>query len=158
MQTRIATFSDISQISKLLNSLFVQEIEFVPNKEKQENGLKMIIENPTLGHILVIEKSNKIIATINLLYTISTALGAKVAILEDMIVSSKFQKKGIGSKLLQDAINFAKQQKCQRITLLTDKNNILAHTFYTKNGFKYSEMIPFRYDMSTLIHTQNTIL
>ena len=104
----------------------------------------MIIDNPTLGHVLVIEKSNQIIATINLLYTISTALGAKVVILEDMIVSSKLQKNGIGSKLLQDAISFAKQQECQRITLLTDKNNTLAHTFYTKNGFKYSTMIPFR--------------
>ncbi len=144
MQTRIATFSDISQISELLNSLFSQEIEFIPNKEKQEDGLKMIINNPILGHILVIEKSNKIIATINLLYTISTALGAKVVILEDMIVSSKFQKEGIGSKLLQDAINFAIQQQCQRITLLTDKSNALAHKFYIKNGFECSTMIPFR--------------
>ena len=144
MKTRIATISDILQISELLDSLFSQEIEFIPNKEKQENGLKMIINNPTLGHILVIERSTEIIATINLLYTISTALGAKVSILEDMIVSEKFQKEGIGSKLLQDAINFARQQKCQRITLLTDKSNTLAHKFYAKNGFKCSTMIPFR--------------
>ena len=148
MKTRIATVSDISQISELLDSLFAQEIEFIPNKEKQENGLKMIINNPTLGHILVIEKSNKIIATINLLYTISTALGAKVAILEDMIVSSKFQKEGIGSKLLQNAINFAKQQQCQRITLLTDESNTIAHEFYTKNGFKCSTMIPYRLSLN----------
>ena len=150
MKTRIATVSDISQISELLDSLFSQEIEFIPNKEKQENGLKMIIDNPTLGHVLVMEKSNKIIATINLLYTISTALGAKVVILEDMIVSSKFQKEGIGSKLLQNAIDFAKQQQCQRITLLTDKSNTIAHEFYAKNGFKCSTMIPFRLSLNTI--------
>jgi len=148
LKTRIATVSDIAQISKLLNSLFAQEIEFVPNEKKQENGLRLIINNPSLGHILVIEKSNQIIATINLLYTISTALGAKVAILEDMIVLNNYQKKGIGSKLLQDAINFAREQHCQRITLLTDKSNTVAHKFYAKNGFSCSTMIPFRLSLN----------
>jgi N-acetylglutamate synthase-like GNAT family acetyltransferase len=144
MKTRVATQKDISQITELLNILFSQEVEFVPNKEKQERGLKMIIENPSIGTILVAEQSNKIVASINILYSISTVLGAKVAVIEDMIVDPSMQKDGIGSKLIQFALSFAKEQSCERVTLLTDKNNTLAHKFYSKNGFSQSTMIPFR--------------
>lgn len=144
MKIRVATLEDIPQISDLLILLFSQELEFVPNRRKQEDGLKMIINNPTLGNILVVEESNKIIATVNLLYSVSTALGAKVAILEDMIVKSTIQKSGIGSLLIKYAIKFAKEKGCKRITLLTDKDNLPAHNFYLKNGFSQSSMIAFR--------------
>lgn len=144
MKIRLATLEDIPQISDLLMLLFSQESEFIPNEKNQEKGLKTIINNPTVGNILVIEKSNEIIATINLLYSVSTALGAKVAILEDMIVKSTMQKSGVGSLLIKHAIEFAKEQGCKRITLLTDKDNLQAHNFYLKNGFTQSDMIPFR--------------
>ncbi len=144
MQIRCAKIEDIPQICELLNVLFSQEVEFISDKNKQENGLKMIIDNPILGDILIVSKDDKIVAMLNLLYTISTALGAKVAILEDMIVTKEVRKDGVGSKLLKYAIEFAKNKECQRITLLTDNNNLVAHNFYKKNGFTSSTMIPFR--------------
>ena len=81
---------------------------------------------------------------VNLLYTISTALGGKVAILEDMIVDPEYQHKGVGSKLIQYAIDYSKEIDCKRITLLSDKENLLAHEFYKKSGFGHSSMVVFR--------------
>lgn len=81
---------------------------------------------------------------VNLLFTISTALGGRVAILEDMVVRPGYRSCGAGSKLLQAAMDFAKSAGCHRITLLTDRANESAQRFYKRHGFTLSEMVPLR--------------
>jgi ribosomal protein S18 acetylase RimI-like enzyme len=81
---------------------------------------------------------------INLLYTVSTALGARVAILDDMVVLPQFTGLGAGSKLLQAPIAHARASGCKRITLLTDGDNEAAQKFYSNHGFTASRMVPFR--------------
>ena len=144
MIIRFATKNDIFSLSELLSELFSQELEFTVNKKLQEKGLLTILENENIGNILIVSINEKIVAMVNILYTISTALGTKVAILEDMIVSKNFQNQNIGSELLKYAIEVAKNKGCKRITLLTDNDNSHAHKFYKKSGFQKSNMIPFR--------------
>jgi len=79
-----------------------------------------------------------------LLYTMSTALGGRVAILEDMVVHPKHRNKGYGSLLLKAAITLAEQNNCLRITLLTDLKNNSAIKFYRQQGFVQSAMTPMR--------------
>jgi GNAT superfamily N-acetyltransferase len=139
-----AILSDIPELNELLEILFNQEAEFEANSKAQQNALTKIILNPNIGIVLVAREDEKIIAMVNLLFTESTALGSKVAILEDMIVTPKSRSKGIGSELIDYAINEAKEEGCKRITLLTDIDNARAHTFYQKKGFVKSKMIPYR--------------
>jgi GNAT superfamily N-acetyltransferase len=141
---RFATRNDIFALSKLLNELFSFEKEFIVNKKLQEKGLQKILENENIGDVLLVSFDDEVVAMVILLYTISTALGAKVAILEDMIVNKNFQNQNIGSKLLKYAIEVAKNKGCKRITLLTDNDNSNAHKFYKKSDFEKSNMIPFR--------------
>ena len=144
MTIRFATKNDIFALSELLSELFSQELEFSVNKKLQEKGLIAILENENIGNILIVSINEEIVAMVNILYTISTALGTKVAILEDMIVSKNFQNQNIGSELLKYAIEVAKNKGCKRITLLTDNDNSNAHKFYKKSGFQKLNMIPFR--------------
>ncbi|MFA7351481.1 MAG: hypothetical protein WC009_12035 [Methylotenera sp.] len=68
--------------------LFTQEADFKPDRVEQSRGLASIINNPEAGLILVARHhGGKIVAMVNLLYTVSTALGDCVALLEDMAVS-----------------------------------------------------------------------
>ncbi|MEY4503759.1 MAG: hypothetical protein RL154_51 [Pseudomonadota bacterium] len=146
MTIRLATIDDIPDLSELLNILFSQEVEFIPDEIVEQNGLKKIINNPELGFILVAEMNSKICAMVNILYTVSTALGTRVALLEDMITT--VQGIGIGSILIQEAIKIAKQNGCTRVTLLTDNNNFKAIKFYEKNGFIKSSMLPMRLSLT----------
>lgn len=141
---RIAQLGDISELVGLLNELFSTESEFKPNNELQKKGLLSIIENPEKGIILVKCIDKKIIGMVSILYSISTALGGKVGILEDMIISEKYRAMGNGGELLETAIKFAKENDCLRLTLLTDLNNYLAIRFYKHFGFFKSQMIPMR--------------
>lgn len=141
---RIAQLGDISELVGLLNELFSMESEFKPNNELQKKGLLSIIENPEKGTILVKCIDKKIIGMVSILYSISTALGGKVGILEDMIISEKYRAMGNGGELLETAIKFAKENDCLRLTLLTDLNNNSAIRFYKHFGFFKSQMIPMR--------------
>lgn len=139
-----ASLNEVTQCCELLNQLFSQDLEFVPDNEKQTAGLTQIIDSPNIGEILVLKKDNKVIGMVSLLYSISTALGSKVAILEDMIIDKEHRASGYGSMLLEKAIAFAKERGCLRITLLTDYNNDVAIHFYKKYGFEKSQMIVMR--------------
>jgi len=143
-EIRLANTGDLPELVGLLNELFTQDIEFEPDYVIQEKGLQMIIDNNEVGEILVLKVDNKIIGMVSLLYSISTALGGRVATLEDMIISKEYRKRGFGKELLAEAIRFSKQQGCLRLTLLTDFDNDVAIEFYKCFGFNKSAMIPMR--------------
>lgn len=141
----IATEDDISALSELLSILFSQEAEFQADTITQRHGLSAIISNPALGKILLARRNKQAVGMVSLLFSVSTALGGKVAWLEDMVVHPDWRKRGIGSQLLQQAINHCRIQGYKRITLLTDGDNLAAQHFYLKHGFSGSAMIPMRY-------------
>lgn len=136
--------SDIAEMAHLLQYLFEQEADFTPQIEIQENGLKMILDHPESGQLFVAYQQGKIIGMVNILFSISTAVGGKVATLEDMVVNPAYRNQGIGSALLNYATDYAFKNDCLRLTLLTDLDNEKAHGFYFKKGFKMSAMVPFR--------------
>lgn len=144
MEIAIAEINDIPKLCALLKYLFAQEVEFKANDKLQAQGLASIISDSEIGNIIVAREANDIIGMVNLLYTVSTALGGRVAILEDMVVNPAVRSKGIGSELLLYSVELAQQKGCQRITLLTDFDNENAHRFYQKHGFDRSSMTVFR--------------
>ena len=143
-----ATIEDLPQLAELLMDLFEMEGDFEANYEKQEKGLRMIIEHPNRGRILVLRNSNKIIGMVNMLFTISTAEGGLALILEDFIIHPMNRGMGYGKQLLNEVKKFAKEKDFIRITLLTDKISEESQKFFKKQDFKFSQMIPMRMYLS----------
>ena len=139
-----ATLEDLPQLTDLLFDLFTQEADFVPNRAKQMRGLRLILEQPNRGRIFVLRSNGTILGMINLLFTISTAEGGFVIMLEDVIVHRDYRGKGFGDKLLMHAIEYAKKKDFVRITLLTDRLNDQGQRFFKAHGFIESKMIPLR--------------
>jgi GNAT superfamily N-acetyltransferase len=139
-----ATEADLDELSEMLGGLFAQEGDFRPDKERQLRGLRLVFEQPSRGRVFVLRRNGAIVGMINLLFTISTAEGGFVILLEDLVVHQQYQGKGYGTKLLQHAIDFAKQKNFLRITLLTDRPENVAQEFFRHHGFVESSMIPMR--------------
>jgi GNAT superfamily N-acetyltransferase len=139
-----ATEEDLDDLSSLLGELFTQEKDFRPDKEKQLRGLRLIFEQPNRGRVFVLRRDRVIVGMINLLFTISTAEGGFVILLEDLVVHDSYRDQGYGSMLLEYAINFAKQKNFLRITLLTDRPEIRSQNFFRRHGFYESHMLPMR--------------
>ncbi len=140
----IATPEDTNKLSELLSILMTQEADFTPDAKAQERGIAIIINTPEIGLILKLEVENKVVGMINLLFNISTALGGKVGILEDFIITPDYRNRGYGKLLFKEAVKQAKIMGCLRLSLLTDNDNQAAHRFYLDQGMESSAMVPFR--------------
>jgi ribosomal protein S18 acetylase RimI-like enzyme len=139
-----ATLDDLPQLTELLFDLFTLEGDFKPDRTKHMRGLRLILEQPSRGRIFVIRQEGRILAMINLLFTISTAEGGFVLLLEDVIVHQDHRHRGFGDRLLEYCIQFAREKNFLRITLLTDRTNEEAQKFFKGHGFIDSKMIPLR--------------
>jgi GNAT superfamily N-acetyltransferase len=140
-----ATIEDLNDLTNLVTSLLAMEEDFEPDYEKQRLGLKLILEQPSRGRIFVVRNAHKLIGMVNLLFTISTAEGGFVILMEDVILLPEHRGQGYGGLLLKYVIEFAKKKDFKRITLLTDKINAESQRFFTNHGFHHSHMIPMRW-------------
>lgn len=139
-----AVVGDVAELCELLAVLFAQESEFAPDMNVQSRALSMILEDERIGEIYIVKEGKNIVGMVSVLYSVSTALGGRVATLEDMVVNKSYRGKGVGSGLLDYAISRTKERGCKRITLLSDADNDGAHKFYKQKGFMKSDMVPFR--------------
>jgi GNAT superfamily N-acetyltransferase len=139
-----ATLDDLAELTDLVVALMAIEQDFVPNREKQRQGLRLILEAPNRGRIFVIRSATEIIGMVNLLFTISTAEGGFVVLMEDVIVAPKHRGHGYGTMLVEHVKAFAAAKDFKRITLLTDRVSEESQRFFSRNGFVLSSMVPMR--------------
>ena len=139
-----ATLEDLPLLAELLGDLFAHEPDFHPDTEKQMRGLRLILEQPNRGRIFVIRTDYQIVGMVNLLFTISTAKGGFVILMEDVIIHPNHRGQGFGTRLVDYVIDFARKKDFKRITLLTDRISAESQRFFQKLGFAHSHMIPMR--------------
>jgi len=135
-----ATAGDLPQLADLLAELFTLESDFKPERDRQLRGLKLILDNPSLGRLFVLRVDGQVAGMANALITVSTAEGGRVLLLEDVIVSSEHRGGGLGRRLVEHALGWAKEQGMTRVTLLADRDNHAALDFYRALGFETSHM------------------
>ena len=146
LKTRIepATLDDLPALVDLVGSLLDLEEDFEPDRNKQEHGLRLILEQPNRGRIFVLRTDHAIMGMVNLLFTISTAEGGFVLLLEDVVIHPEHRSEGYGTRLVEYVIDFARKKEFRRITLLTDMISEESQRFFERFGFAKSHMIPMR--------------
>jgi GNAT superfamily N-acetyltransferase len=143
-----ATLADLPALCELLTALFTQEAEFKPDAQAQRRGLSRILNDPVLGMVVVVRRQGEVLGMATLLFTVSTALGERVAWLEDVVVKPGHRRSGLGKLLMQGVIEQARWQGCHRLTLLTDAHNEEGRHFYEQHGFTASSMVPYRLSLT----------
>jgi GNAT superfamily N-acetyltransferase len=144
-RVEMATIEDLPEMTELVMELFAMSAgDFKPNRDLQERGLRLILEQPSRGRIAVVRNKDQIFGMVNMLFTISTARGGFVIMMEDVVIHPRHRGQGYGTMLLDHVIEYAKQKGFSRITLLTDKISADSQEFFRKHGFEYSNMIPMR--------------
>ena len=144
VRVREARSADVGAMVELLGYLFKQERDFSPAPAKQRRALEIILAQPAMGRLFVLTRASKILGMVSLLFTISTAEGGKAAWLEDLVVRPDQRDRGLGTRLLRAAVDWARKEGLARITLLTDADNARARRLYQRQGFAASAMQPLR--------------
>ncbi|MFX1568020.1 MAG: GNAT family N-acetyltransferase [Promethearchaeota archaeon] len=84
--------------------------------------------------IWIVENENEIIGSIAIV-----KVDEKTAQLRWLLVEPHERNKGIGKKLIKEALNFCKNHGYQKVILGTFSDLIVARSLYTKNGFRLIE-------------------
>lgn len=93
--------------------------EFIENYDPAKDKLWIVEkESEIVGSIAIVKKDNK------------------TAQLRWLLVEPHLRNKGIGTKLMHEAISFSKSQGYQKVILGTFSDLIIARMLYSKNGFQ----------------------
>ena len=129
MIIRLLKKIDYEQYINLINNF--RKIGCEINKETFEKIYDNIFLNSL---IFVIEIDKIIVATAKLIIEQKFIHNlAKYGYIEDVIVSEKYRKKGLGTKIIKYIINYCKKNNFFKITLTCNKDLI---KFYEKNNFE----------------------
>ncbi len=149
VQIEPATIEDLAALTDLVVDLLDLQDDFTPDPALQERGIRHILEEPARGRIFVVRAQDRIVGMANLLFTVSTAMGGFVLIMEDVIIHPDHRGQGYGALLLEAVIDFAREKDFKRITLLADKLSNDSQAFFQQHGFHYSSLIPMRLILET---------
>lgn len=147
-----ATIEDLAALTDLVVDLLDLQDDFTSDPHLQERGIRHILEEPARGRIFVVRAQDRIVGMANLLFTVSTAMGGFVLIMEDVIIHPDHRGQGYGALLLEAVIEFAREKDFKRITLLADKLSNDSQAFFQQHGFHYSSLIPMRLILETPTH------
>ncbi len=64
-----------------------------------------------------------------------TRNGKPFAIIENVITDNNYRRQGIGKKVIENAVQYAKENNCYKVVLLSSAKRIESHKFYESIGF-----------------------
>jgi aminoglycoside 6'-N-acetyltransferase I len=133
MIIRKATKKDVNVIANIIKTEFNKP----PFKDDwTDKTAKIAVNNYFIaGHPFVAIIGDKIVGVLVLIED-PYAKGLYIVV-DELVVNSKFQKKGIGKALIEFAEDYAKRKKAYIIYLYTHKNSY-AFNFYKKMKYKPS--------------------
>ncbi|MGB9696504.1 MAG: GNAT family N-acetyltransferase [Ignavibacteria bacterium] len=147
---RSATKSDGKDIIHLITELALFEKLSPPDKKAQQRLLKDAFSSKPPFKILLAEVEDKIVAYAFYFFTYSTFLARKTLYLEDIFVSKKYRKLGIGKLLFEKLMQIAKKEKCGRIEFIVLHWNKNAINFYRSFKAKImKDWLFFRIELKT---------
>lgn len=139
---RPARSEDIPAMAGLLGELFAIEADFEVDAARQIHGLTLLHQGGAC--LLVAEEDGEVAGMVSLQTLISTAEGAVVGLLEDLVVQEERRGRGIGSLLLAAALDWAKENGMRRVQLLADRTNTDGLRFYAGKGWRQTQLVCLR--------------
>lgn len=129
---------DIVTLVSFLQSLFVLETDFQENTGNYRSGLMLLLGGA--GNVLVAEADGAVVGMVTAQIVVSTSAGGYSVLLEDMYVTAGMRRRGIGTKLLEEALAWGWEQGARRVQLVAASSNKGALMFYRQAGLLRSGM------------------
>jgi GNAT superfamily N-acetyltransferase len=133
LMIREAIEEDLQGILNLYKQLFDNE-EYSDIKSyrdkwreiKQYNNIKYFVA----------QYNGKIISTCHIIVVPNLTRNRRCySIIENVITDKEYRNKGYGRKVIEKAIEFAKETNCYKVMLLSSNGRVESHAFYAKIGF-----------------------
>lgn len=130
MEIRKIVLNDLTRVFELLNDLYHGKLNF--NRFQEIYKLKLEDKN---SYYIVAIKNGKILGILTSELQEKLHRQNKQLFIEDLIVDEAYRNQGIGKALMQNAVEYAKNNNCEVIELTSYIDNEKAHKFYERNNF-----------------------
>ena len=108
------------------------------NDTTNENTAKKIwqkIKKHNIKYFIAKEKGKIISSCYICIIPNFTHGGKSIGFIENVVTDESYRKKGIGKRVIENAIKYAKEQNCYKVVLQSESKRTGAHNFYEKIGF-----------------------
>lgn len=130
MEIRKITLNDLEKVFEIMKQLYKETLKF--EKFQEIYKLKLTDEN---SYYIVAVENEQIVGILTAELQTKLHREKKQIFIEDLVVDENCRNRGIGKELLQNAINYAKNNACDIVELTSYIDNEKAHKFYENNGF-----------------------
>ena len=140
---------EIKQLKEVTPEVILSFKELIPQLS-EKNPIPAFDDIEEIIHsgnslIFVAEENGKIIGTLTLIrYRIPSGMKTWI---EDVVVDKNMRGKGIGKRLTQSAIDWAKKNNIEKIDLTSSPFRIEANELYQKIGFRKRDTNVYRLDV-----------
>jgi GNAT superfamily N-acetyltransferase len=134
MEVRFAKYNDFEGIMNLYE--FLHPGDTLAPLNQLKNIWDEVMNDTRKYQYVVAEEDNRILATSCI--TIIPNLTRKArpyAVIENMVTHPDVRRRGIGRATMKLLLEFAKQNDCYKVMLLSSNNRKTSHNFYYSMGF-----------------------
>lgn len=133
--------------------------DLTASKERLEEVWQKIIENDAFVYF-VVELDELIVSSCNLTIIPNlTRGGQSIGLIENVVTHRQYRNRGLGKMVIEAAIDFANNENCYKVMLLSNSKRKDAHKFYESIGFSSEDKIGYirklKNEKGTTNRTQN---
>jgi len=141
MTLELANSQSVDVITKLLKELYLElgeESESI--KFMTPEFVQQMLASKQTEIYLAYNHNREVVGIISLTETQSFYAGGKYGVIDEMYITPGFRSKNIGSQIISDIKQIAKQKGLKRIdvTAPTEERWIRTVDFYKRNGFEFT--------------------
>ena len=137
---RLAEERDVARIVELYRELTITDSQVEHSRKPTLTDYQLVfaeIRSDPRQKLFVVEIDGEVVGTIELLIIPNLSHnGTPFAFLENLIVTEKHRKKGLGRMLLEHAAELARKSGCHMVELCSDVRRKEAHKLYGSMGFE----------------------
>lgn len=111
--------------------------------DKAKEIWKKIEQDNNIFYVGAIENNHVISCCYIVIIPNLTQGGRSIGVIENVVTDVNYRKKGIGRRVIEEAIEIAKKNNCYKVILQSGKARKEAHAFYRKLGFDDNTKIAF---------------
>ena len=141
MEFRRLTGADLTSLLELYRQLDADDDQSTP--EQSEKVWMQIKNDPNIQYFGAIE-NGKVVSTCYAVYIPNLTRGNRgICFIENVVTDKEYRKRGLASKVIDMAVEFAKEHHCYKAILQSGITRTEAHQFYENKGFSGSSKKAF---------------
>ena len=133
MEFRQLTKSDLPSLLELYRQL--DEDDVLSGAEQSETVWNKIEENPDIQYFGAVD-DGKVVSTCYAVYIPNLTRGNRgICFIENVVTDKAYRNRGLASRIIDMAVDFAKEHHCYKVILQSGAARTEAHRFYEHKGF-----------------------